>query len=588
MSVARLRHALIVCLLAAWALVEVVFGFVPAVRPSSHFGFSFASDGTVLSVARDSSASAAGIRPGDRIELDRLSPATRYRLVHGWAYKPAGTGLVVVVDRNGRERIARLTSRQDTFGRNEWSTLIATLVVSVVFVGIAGILVWLRPNIVTWAFYVFACGYVIIQFGTLQAFLDPPASTVHWLLVGAGFVMAIVGGGLFTVRFPDGAGGGLARQYERLLVPAAILVVALRLGLAFGQENGAPESALVAVGRGYQLALVIVLGLTVWVLIRRQAGNSAEARQRTQWVVAASAVGLGAIIVDFVLRLLPFPDFNGSPLDIGLGIAIVLIPIAVAYAVLRHRVIDVRFAIDRALVYGLLTSGLILLFSLLEWLLSKKLEATRLASYVELGTALVIGFSFDRLHRRVDGFVERAFFRRQHAAQQRLQRVARALSHAGASETVDDFLTVEPLEAYNLRSAAVFRRNGDGSYDRSAAIGWDGDTSELATDAEPMIAHLSASLAPIALDDIRTRLTLPSGPARPVLAVPVAVRNRLLGFVLYGPHAGGEMLDPDERTTLAGLAVAAAAAYEHLDALTLNRQLDALRDELAILRARGS
>jgi hypothetical protein len=587
MSIARLRHAFVVALLGLWALIEVGFGFVPAVRPSSHFGFSFASDGTVESVARDSSASAARIRPGDRIELDRLAAAMRYRLVHGWAYKPAGTGLVVVVDRSGRQRIVRLTSRQDTFGRNEWSTLIATLVVSVVFVGIAGILVWLRPNSVTWPFYVFACGYVIIQFGTLQAFLDPPASTVHWLLVGAGFAMAIVGGGLFTVHFPDGVTSTLARRYQRLLVPAAIVVVALYLSLAFGQENGASESTLVAIARGYQLSLVIILGFTVWVLIRRQAGSSGEARQRTQWVVAASAVGLSAIIVDFVLRLLRLPDFNGSPLDIALSIAIVLIPLAVAYAVLRHRIIDVRFAIDRALVYGLLTSGLILLFSLLEWLLSKKLEATRLASYVELGTALVIGFSFDRMHRRVDGFVERAFFRKQHLAQQRLERVALALPHAGSPETVDGFLTVEPLEAYSLRSAAVFRRNGDGVYDRSAAIGWDGHTSALVSDAEPVIAHLSASRSPIGLDDIRTGLALPSGPARPVLAVPVAARNQLLAFVLYGPHAGGEMLDPDERTTLAGLAVAAAAAYDHLDALALKQQLDALRQEVAVLRARG-
>ena len=74
---------------------------------------------------------------------------------------------------------------------------------------------------------------------------------------------------------------------------------------------------------------------------------------------------------------------------------------------------------------------------------------------------------------------------------------------------------------------------------------------------------------------------VPSGPAHPVLALPVIVRRELAVVVFYGAHMHGELLDPDEVKAIAGLAPGAAAAYDHLEAQAWKNEVDALRAQLA-------
>jgi hypothetical protein len=66
----------------------------------------------------------------------------------------------------------------------------------------------------------------------------------------------------------------------------------------------------------------------------------------------------------------------------------------------------------------------------------------------------------------------------------------------------------------------------------------------------------------------------------PILAVPISVRNVISGFVCYGPSASGEAFDPGERRLLRELAGAAAAAYAHLTAVELRREVTRLRGAL--------
>jgi hypothetical protein len=77
-----------------------------------------------------------------------------------------------------------------------------------------------------------------------------------------------------------------------------------------------------------------------------------------------------------------------------------------------------------------------------------------------------------------------------------------------------------------------------------------------------------------------------------VLAIPIFLRARLEAVAVYGAHANGEDIDPDEAATLEALGAAAGVAYDHLEAARLER--DAFRwrrlaerqaRELAALRA---
>ena len=77
------------------------------------------------------------------------------------------------------------------------------------------------------------------------------------------------------------------------------------------------------------------------------------------------------------------------------------------------------------------------------------------------------------------------------------------------------------------------------------------------------------------------------------LAVPIFVRSRLEAVVLYGAHANGEEIDPDEKSSLEAIGVAAGIAYDHLETARVERDVSRWRKvaerqarELAALRER--
>lgn len=450
---------------------------------------------------------------------------------------------------------------------------------TIVFVGIAAALVLLRPTRVTWGFFLLAVGYSVVQFGALNSVLDEPYKSADLPLYGVALTLAVWGGGTFNARFPEDTSDLWGRRYEMSLrIVAPLLGILLYLG-NIGRGGPWYDSIWLT----YEFGLIATLAITLVLVVYRFSIGGPE-RVRGQWVVFGSVIGLGALIADAVLHLLKIPDFQGSRLDVILTVAIVAIPISVAYAVLRHRVIDVRFVVNRALVYGVLTSAIVIVFSFIEWLIGKKLESQRLAQFVELAGALAIGFWFSLVHRRVERFFEGIFFRGQRRAAQRLARVTAAIPHAASFETVDEFVTDEPAEAYGLTSAVLFRRTGQGDFERVAAHNWPNAALERLPVSDPLIAYLSAERAPLDLDEIAWRHPeLPPDSRRPIVAVPIIVRDRLIGVVLYGGRTSHEAFDPDELRRLQDLATAAAAAYDHLEADALRRELAELRTQLEAL-----
>ena len=558
--------------LVLWTAIEVLSGFVLVARPS-HFGFSMEPNGKVIVVEPNSPASDAGIRVGDRIAVEHFSASDRQVIQF---YKVPGTPLAVVVERAGQARNVRLESRVVAARTSDWVTIIAGAAVTFVFVGIATALVLLKPNRVTWGFFLFACGYSVVQFGALQLLLRPPWFEVHAAFEGVASLLTLWGGAVFIARFPDGSTTRWGALFER-----TVLVVMPFIAVLFASTlvtEGTSRLTLLRIY--YVLLLALLVAAVVMIVVRSRAEGDAAARARGRWVLVGSAVGIGAITIDFALHLAAIPSFPNSPLDIVLGLVVVVIPISVAYAVLRHHVIDVRFAINRALVYGTITSLFVLAFSAIEWTIGQKLADERVAGYIEIAVALAIGFWFNLLHRRVERFFDRIFFRHQHSAEQHLARVATAIPHATSMEAVDRFMVNEPTRAYRLTSAALLRRTEGDNFELVAAIGWPPDAPTSVPQSDPLVAYLSAERAPLDLNDVGWAPDQPSGTERPIVALPISVRHRLMAFALYGATEAGETLDPDQRRMLQHLATAAAAAYDHLEAEALRREIAELRGRL--------
>src|SRR5215210_568500 len=168
------------------------------------------------------------------------------------------------------------------------------------------------------------------------------------------------------------------------------------------------------------LGLVAVASLYVRF---RQAGG--VERQQIKWLAyAASLVVFGTTLAYGVYGA------TGVRWTWQVGIALLAIglvgtPIAVGIAISRHRLYEIDTLINRTLVYGALTAALALLYlggvattQAIFRALSGQEEQPQLAIVV---STLVIAALFTHLRRRIQGFIDRRFYRRKYDARKTLE-----------------------------------------------------------------------------------------------------------------------------------------------------------------------
>jgi hypothetical protein len=536
------------------------------------FGWNVGADGTtVISVTPGYPVDKAGIRPGDRIDFAHLSLMGRVNTILTQAVYD-GAPLTVRFTHNGQKREAQIRAAYTPFEVAGWTGFGAGALLLAVGIG----LVLLRPSRMTW-------GFLLIGVAPIMAGFDAPyrSDKLYLGAVAAVFLGTAIGwAGLLTFasRFPTDEPKGWLRLVDRAAVPMAVLfaiaVAYIALDLLFASQPPA-YAALVVVDYLFP-AIASILAMAA--LLNTALAYPGSIRQRLIPVIVSLGlwIALNAISViaselyttPMVIYILPFCS----------GVAMALFAIAVAYGVIRHRVIDVSFIVSRTVVYTILTAILVGVFALIDFLASKWLERSQLALVLEVGAALAMGFWLNTMHGRVDRFVDSVLFRRRHLAEKRLARVAKMLPHATSAEFVDESLVVEPGAALELASSALFRRISDGNFTRCFASGWNNGSATCIDASDRLVVQLEAELDAVNLSDVRwPRSDIPTGLHQPLLAVPFVIRHQLEAFALYGGHIGGEALDPDEIRCLRELATPAASAYDHLKAEDLRKQLELLR-----------
>ena len=565
-----MRQTLARALLILVTLLVVVIYFVPIGHVDfaeswgeGTFGIAIPAQHFVVSAVEPGSpADIAGVRAGDRLVANgNLELPTRVRSAY------PGERETLTFEREGVVHTVTLTAVPNRrFGILARIGGILAYLPPTVFLVVAFLLVFLRPSIMSWAFYLFAVGY----FGTGPVFMYwshvLPLSAFRAL----SFVLSTVFGPWsvlpllpFVLRFPNGDVFGWRRRIDPFVwaflgLSYAVYVVEWR---TFFATDSLPRwdvvpSAIIPLGA------FLIAGLIV---AKNVATATPSDRQRWGFL----AIGTIASFVAYAIYFVP-----GVPFVVGqvVGFAVVLMPICIAYAVFRLRVLDVNFVLNRALVYGVLSVGVVTLVSILDWMFSRVVAIGRLAIGFELLTAIGVGFLLDRINRTVESFVESVFFRRRRLAERYLRRAASALPYATDEAAIADGLVQVPVNAIDLAAAALYRRSAGGSRFEGVA------TANQTTVAPPgfdenhlLVRMLLADETLVWLDDLRAQLDAENA-AIYTLAMPVTVRHELVSFTLYGAHANGAQLDPDEVALLEELAVEAARAYDHVEAVRVRER----------------
>lgn len=538
-------------------------------------GLPITIDGQYRITSVFGSASAAGLQVGDTVDFAACGLKQRMELAGDYLLA-RNERMVLPVIRGSRRFSVTLSA---SFEEGSWNGLtFIKRTAATAFVITAAVLLLRRPSRMLWGFFLYAIGSVE---GSALFYESIPIGIYVVLMSSLTMLYAVnpIGLWIFASRFPKDESGGWRRYADRLALPVLVALLALNGWTIVQTIVGIPPWDLVYIDIGLQTIGLLCM-LDAYIHLR------AQDRQRLKWVLAGMAVFYAGFAYQQMAGELPgggwptaWSNAGWTP-DVLAGLQ-VFIPLTVAYAVLKHRVIDVNFVMSRALVYGLVTSVLIGVFALVDWFLTKTLAERQVAAFVEIVAALALGFSLNAMHKFVDGLVDRVLFRQRHLAEVRLERAAAGVRHVSAASAIDETLTEEPVDALGLTSAAVFRFTDGASFERTRAVGWSGAAAQRIDANDPLVQNIQGERGMIRLRETRrTHSPMPDGTAAPAIAVPLFVRHVLEGFVLYGAHAGGEDFDPVEIGLLERLAAAAAATYDHLDAEAARRDAERLQHEL--------
>jgi len=514
----------------------------------------------VESVEAGSPLAALGVKAGDRIAYDTLTDGWRVAIAAG---EPIG--MTIGEGSSARHVTIKATASPhiDPSTATLYVLVMLNSLATLVMAGLIGLRRAGSPSarmlalilLMEAAFGVqFMPGGVLMTVGVVV--LSPLTVTISYCAL---FVL--------SCRFPNDEASHVPRWVRLAWTPALVYFVATPL-LVMANRIGWVDlpRALFAIQPVMITLTVMLAGVNLWCAYRRASG---AARQRVQWV----GMVIGVRFLFYVLNLIPgVPFANTVAFNETVIVLGTLANIALAYGILRHRLFDVGFAVNRALVYAIVSMVLLVSFGLMEWLAHHFVspEEAEKNALLDAGIALGLYLVFHRLRHFVEHFVERLFFHQWHANEERLRRFVKQAAHVTQADAlVEAYLGA--LQRFSGEAGCALYRLGAGGYELVRAEGM--AVPPQAGIDEPLAVALRTDLAPAVPADCHS--SLPGA-----LVLPMSFRGELQGFVLLGHKSSQAAYRPDEIHVLEYSAQQVGLDLQALRTEQLQAELAALRLEL--------
>jgi hypothetical protein len=286
--------------------------------------------------------------------------------------------------------------------------------------------------------------------------LQIPAKAIHF--------MAVMFSPMFLFIFPDGKfRPGWTKVLFAFQIPVLIVFPELPetlVEMPIATQYVEPwrwQSILFISG------LYLSAGILAQVQRYRKYSDSAQ-RQQTKLVILSYCAFMGAIVVSYTLLLAGFPD---SWFAWGLVVAIPLImlsPIAIGIAILRYRLYDLGFVLNRTIVYGALTLFLgASYFALIAVLQAVLIPFARDNDLAVAASTLAVAALFQPARRRIQRGIDHLFYRDKYDAQKIVDRFSQRLSAEISLETLEEELRGVVLETVHPTDVSVWLIDSNGA-----------------------------------------------------------------------------------------------------------------------------
>ncbi len=492
----------------------------------------------VESVTGGTPAARAAIRAGDELRVDAPRPAFVLRTVK------ADQTIAVVPASGGAAIALHADPAPHTVFPIEW------VAIRIVFLIVTAVLIVGRPRDRS----VRALALFLLSIGLMcDWWTYPPALAV------AGMVLRLASGAIgfpaliaFVLDLAHGTAPDALARRARAVLPAVWIgyaaLVALKNGLLYGAGY-----YLVAADAAIGICNAAFFVVAALLLATYALRASERERQQAAWIALSFVIALAGGVTYLVAGLVVA---GGAFWGDVAALAMAVLPAGLAYAILRHRLLDISFAIDQAVAYSIATFALLVVFTGMDFLAKSKFEGDpdkrTFANIIAAGAVL---FVIKIVHTRVNHYVRLALFRR------RMKRLAELRAFAKDLRFFDEpaQLERELVHALDLTldhcGCAYYIRNGTRLV-RTA--GTDG-TAESIDLNDAAILRVQSTGAVARIGDVHSKL-----PA--AYAFPVFVRGALGGVVLLGTGDSLRWYAPDEIAAIQDVVTTAGDTHHVLRA----------------------
>lgn len=506
----------------------------------------------------------AGLQPGDMIYLQDNTPVVRTAYVAGVGNLAAGSKVVLHLRRGGEPRTAELEVTPLSLSGLALVDQIAAYALMVLISALGLLVLWRGQGLATLGVALW-CFTTALNDVLRTLPLDFEAST--WISF-AGLIVNTLGTlvGLYLIAVGLTAGGESARWQRRMRL---VFWSALAVYLA---DVAVQDSRLIFTGEPDILAIssfillhVVVFVIPLWMLVHGRRSASPVDQARIRWILLGLAGLLLAYLLPFVGGALRAPTALS-------GLVLTAITTAAyagfAYAVLKHRLVSLQLVLNRALVYGLITSIVVGVFAAVLAFLEKNALNTETNRFLALLVPLLLGMGLNAIKQKVDAYINRSLFRERHRAAAALDQFARTCGLVEDPERLLDLAAEDMHSQSGAQGLALYLgQPGDNGAKLLRSKGDLKFPAKLAADDRAFLG-LKAGDGEVDLHGTRSALGVEG------YAYGLQVRGEVLGFIVCGPRPA-ESYSLEERRLFAHVAHHLAVA---LHALRLQEQQKLLRD----------
>ncbi|MEJ2707311.1 MAG: histidine kinase [Anaerolineales bacterium] len=238
-------------------------------------------------------------------------------------------------------------------------------------------------------------------------FVDGIGFWLFYLTIIPVFMLVWIAGFHFSLVFPRTL-GVLPRNGYFLAALYGLPYLLLAIYLFVTRQVAANNLGWISHwGKATDLSAAFFLSLSsVAVIWQYRSTTTQTSRRQMRWLgLATLAVGGSAVIFYFVPPLATLPSLDSNLI----GLIGVLFPLSIAIAILRHNLFDIDTLLNRALVYGTLSFGVIALYLLVltSVTLFFNQDSNLLISLLATGLAVVL---IQPMRERLQGAVNRLMY----------------------------------------------------------------------------------------------------------------------------------------------------------------------------------